>query len=41
MNVVDLCQKEMLAVQSELAKTVGRRQFDIFLDVLRKVATEA
>jgi DNA-binding MarR family transcriptional regulator len=41
MNVVDICQKEMLAVQREWAKKVGRREFANFLDVLRKVATEA
>jgi DNA-binding MarR family transcriptional regulator len=41
MNVVDICQKEMLAVQKEWAKKVGRREFDNFLDVLRKVAAEA
>jgi DNA-binding MarR family transcriptional regulator len=40
-DVVDICQKEMLGVQREWAKKVGRRQFDNFLDVLRRVATEA
>jgi len=34
-KVVTICQAEMIALQDEWSVRVGRRQFDIFLDVLR------
>ena len=41
MKVVEICQKEMRALQDDWAMKVGRRQFDNFLAVLRKLSTEA
>ena len=40
MNVVAICQNEMLRLEDKWAHLVGRRKFDAFLDVLRRVATE-
>ncbi|HVY59828.1 MAG TPA: MarR family transcriptional regulator [Xanthobacteraceae bacterium] len=36
-KVVSICQAEMIALQNEWSARVGRRQFEIFLDVLRQM----
>lgn len=41
MKVVEVCQREMLTLQTELAQRVGRERFDVFLQVLREFATDA
>jgi DNA-binding MarR family transcriptional regulator len=41
LTVVEICQREMLALQAELAKQVGQKRFDNFLTVLRELAAGA
>lgn len=41
LKVVEICQREMLALQTELARRFGRQRFDVFLRVLREFAMEA
>lgn len=38
LTVVEICQREMLALQADLARRVGQKRFDIFLAVLRELA---
>ena len=37
--VVEICQREMLALQTDLARRVGQKRFDVFLAILRELAT--
>jgi DNA-binding MarR family transcriptional regulator len=39
-KVVEICQLEMLALQHEWSRRVGKERFETFLDVLRSMPTE-
>jgi len=40
-KVVEICQQEMIALQKEWSAQVGKKQFEMFLKVLRRMPTIA